>query len=62
MFNQGEQFKFSKNIDAKYGEGTAEMLEFEARQIMKFTRAEYQTFVTYYKSVVNKIKLDKNLE
>ena len=41
MFKQGEQYKFSIALDSKYGEGTAQELEFKARQITKFTRADY---------------------
>jgi hypothetical protein len=61
MFKQGEQFKFGMNIDAKYGSGTAEELQFLAHQTIKFTRVDYQEKISYYKSIVNKLKKEKGL-
>tara|TARA_R110001592_G_scaffold318978_1_gene596234 strand:+ start:212 stop:622 length:411 start_codon:yes stop_codon:yes gene_type:complete len=62
MFNQGEQFKFGIYLDAKYGVGTAESLEFKARQTIKFTRVDYMEKLSYYKEVVKNLKKEKNLE
>ena len=62
MFKSGEQYKFALALDAKYGEGTAEELEFLARTIVKFTRVDYEDNIRYYKSVVEKIKNDKGIE
>ena len=42
MFRGGEQFKFAMNLEAKYGEGKAEELEFLARTTVKFTRIDYE--------------------
>jgi len=61
-FSQGEQYKMSIYIDNKYGEGTAELLEMEARKIVKMSRIDYEEKITYYKSIVNKIKQEKNIE
>ena len=62
MFRQGEQYKFALQLDAEYGEGTAEELQFFAHQTVKFTRVDYEEKISYYKSVVNKLKKDKILE
>ena len=62
MFKAGEQYKFSISLDAKYGEGTSEELEFLARQTWKITRTEYEDFVFYYKSIVEKLKKEKGIE
>ena len=62
MFKQGEQYKFSIALDSKYGEGTAQELEFKARQITKFTRADYEEKITYYKSAVKNLKEEKGIE
>tara|TARA_R110000782_G_scaffold267715_1_gene363394 strand:+ start:304 stop:714 length:411 start_codon:yes stop_codon:yes gene_type:complete len=62
MFNQGEQFKFGLYLDNKYGEGTAEELEIISKQTMKLTRVEYSLAVTCYKSLVEKLKLEKNID
>lgn len=39
-FNAGEQYKYSKAIDLKFGNGVAEQLERLARQTKKFTITE----------------------
>ena len=62
MFEQGEQYKFGKELDAKYGEGTAEDLQYKARQIMKFARSDYEEKISYYKELVKKIKKEKEIE
>jgi hypothetical protein len=62
MFKAGEQYKFSLNLDAKYGEGTSEELESLARTIMKFNRIEYEEKISYYKDLVEKLKKEKGIE
>jgi len=62
LFGQGEQYKFGLNLDAKYGEGTAEELQFKARQTIKLCRIDYEEKISYYKSLVNKLKKEKGIE
>ena len=62
LFGQGEQYKFGLNLDAKYGEGTAEELQFKARQIQKFSRVDYEDKIGYYKDLVEKLKKEKGIE
>ena len=62
LFAQGEQYKFGLNLDAKYGEGTAEELQFKARQIQKFSRIDYEEKISYYKSAVENLKKEKGIE
>ena len=62
MFKAGEQYKFSINLDAKYGEGTSEYLEFTARTIMKVSRIDYEEKISYYKELVEKLKKEKGIE
>jgi len=62
IFNFGEQYKFSIALDSKYGEGTAEELEFLARTIMKVSRIDYEEKISYYKDIVDKLKKDKGIE
>ena len=61
MFSQGEQFKFGLNLDAKYGEGTAEELEYLARTIHKVSRVEYEEQISYYKKLVENLKEEKEI-
>ena len=56
------QYRFALNLDAKYGEGTAEELETLARTIVKFTRVDYEDSIRYYKATVEKIKKEKGIE
>ena len=62
MFKAGEQYKFAINLDAKYGEGTAEDLELIARTIMKVSRIDYEEKIIYYKELVEKLKKEKGIE
>ena len=62
MFRAGEQFKFALAIDAKYGDGTALELEYKARTTIKFTRADYEEKISYYKDVVKNLKKEKGIE
>ena len=62
MFSQGEQYKFSLALDAKYGEGKAEELEFLARTTLKISRAEYEEKISYYKNLVSNLKDEKEIE
>ena len=61
MFSQGEQFKFGINLDAKYGEGTAEELEFLARTTMKFSNYDYEDKISYYGLLVKNLKEEKGI-
>ena len=62
MFRGGEQFRFALALDSKYGEGTAQELEFLARLTVKFTRVDYEDKIRYYKSAVEKLKKEKGIE
>ena len=62
MFKAGEQYKFAINLDAKYGEGTAEYLELTARTIMKVSRIDYEEKISYYKDLVDKLRKEKGIE
>ena len=62
MFKQGEQWKFGIRLDAKYGLGTAQDLEFLAKQITKVNRSDYEENISYYKDAVEKLKNEKGIE
>jgi hypothetical protein len=62
LFGQGEQFKFGLNLDGKYGEGTAEELQYKSRTTVKISRVEYEEKISYYKSLVDKLKKEKGIE
>ena len=62
MFKQGEQWKFGLQIDLKYGQSTSNDLEFLAKQTHKKARWEYEDDITYYKNIVNNLKLEKGIE
>ena len=62
MFKQGEQYKFAINLDAKYGEGKAEELEVLARTTIKLSRIDYEDKISYYGTLVNKLKKEKGIE
>ena len=62
IFDSGQQYRFTKNLDIKYGEGTAEELEHISRSILKISRVEYEEKIVYYKSLVEKLKKEKGIE
>ena len=62
LFGQGEQYKFGLNLDAKYGEGTSEELQYKARQTVKLSRIDYEEKISYYKDLVDKLKKEKGIE
>ena len=62
MYSQGEQYKFGLALDAKYGEGTAEELEYLARTIHKVSRVEYEEQISYYKKLVENLKEEKGIQ
>lgn len=62
LFGQGEQYKFGLALDAKYGEGTAEYLQFKSKAVQKFTRVDYEDLISYYKSLVENLKKEKGIE
>ena len=62
LFGQGEQYKFGLNLDAKFGEGTSEELQYKARQTVKLSRIDYEEKISYYKNLVDKLKKEKGIE
>ena len=62
MFEQGEQFKFHIKLNAKYGEDTSINLQHKAMQSVKFTRVDYNEKISYYKSAVDNLKKQKEID
>ena len=61
MFGQGEQWKFGINLNAKYGDGTANELKILSTSTVKISRIEYEENIRYYKSLVNNLKKEKGI-
>tara|TARA_R110002020_G_scaffold212120_1_gene418537 strand:+ start:2761 stop:3168 length:408 start_codon:yes stop_codon:yes gene_type:complete len=61
IFRYGEQYKFAVNLNAKYGEGTAEELQRKARQTIKISRTDYEDYIGYYKRLVDNLKKEKGI-
>ena len=55
-FRGGEQYRFAKNLDTLYGEGTAEWLEFESNQSARFTYDELLVKIKHYTELVKSLK------
>ena len=53
VFKYGEQYKFAVNLDAKYGEGTAERLHIKSQQIIKLSDFELEDMIKRYKNFVD---------
>lgn len=52
IMRYGEQYKYAKALDKKYGTGTAELLQRKAQQIHKFTRSELEDIIRKSKAYV----------
>lgn len=62
LFGQGEQYRFGLYLDGRYGEGTAEELQYKARTTVKLSRVDYEEKISYYKSLVKNLKEEKGIE
>ena len=62
IFRFGEQYKFSLALDSKYGQGKSNELEILSKQIVKFSRVDYDIKISYYKNLVDKLKKDKSID
>ena len=62
MFEQGRQWAFGNNLDAKYGKSTSQDLFILSRSTVKMTRVDYETEIGYYKTFVKNLKLDLGIE
>jgi|TARA_R100001509_G_scaffold139908_1_gene94533 hypothetical protein len=58
----GQQYVFGKNLDAQYGEGTAEAILIESNKTKKWTVEELEEKCRYYRRKVNEIKAHRGLE
>jgi len=45
VFKYGEQYVFSKNLDSKFGEGTADRLHIKALKIVKFSDEDLKEMI-----------------
>jgi len=55
MFRQGEQYKFGLYLDDRFGDGTAEELEYRAKTIVKLNRVDYEEAIERYKQKINEL-------
>ena len=53
VFNYGEQFLFSKYLDEKYGNGTAEELHIRSKETVKYSTDELEDMIKHYKNLVD---------
>lgn len=54
-FRGGEQFIFGRNLDTKYGIGTAENLLIKSKQILKLSILDLNSLINKYNSLVDSI-------
>ena len=55
MYRQGEQYKFGMYLDQKFGDGTAEELEYRAKTIVKLNRVDYEEAIERYKQKIREL-------
>ena len=61
-FGAGEQYIYGKELDERYGEGTADELTQLSRQSKSFTIYELENLIKYYQEEIEKLKSEKNYE
>ena len=54
-FNQGRQYEFSKYIDKRFGEGTAEMLCQLSKTTVKYSIPDLQEKYDHFKNLLTKL-------
>ena len=52
VFRYGEQYKFSVNLDLKYGKGTAEAMHLKSNQTVKLDNYDLEVLITKYDNLV----------
>lgn len=62
MFDQGKQWQFGNNLDAKYGKSTSQDLFILAHSTVKMSRVDYETEIGYYKTFVKNLKSDLGID
>jgi hypothetical protein len=55
VYGAGQQFIFSKNLDQKYGEGTAEAMLQQSRQTVKYSSIELEEKIKHYEHLVKSL-------
>ena len=55
MYRQGEQYKFGLYLDDRFGDGTAEELEYRAKTIVKLNRVDYKEAIERYKQKIREL-------
>ena len=55
IWNAGEQFLFSQNLDNKFGEGTARRLHIKSQQTIKLADFELEDMIINYKNFVDRM-------
>lgn len=57
----GMQYEFGKRIDAKYGNGIADLIVQKSKLVQKFTPEEMLEMIEYFKEKVDKFKKQKDI-
>lgn len=61
-FDQGQQFSQGMNIDRKYGEGTAVILEAESKKTSHISDFEVEILIKHYKNEVKRLLKRKTFD
>lgn len=56
IFRSGEQYKFGVHLDAQYGQGTADKLEYLSNQTGKYPKAELERLIEVYKQRLSELE------
>lgn len=62
LYLSGAQYVYGKNLDLKYGEGTADYLVKLSKEEKRFTAPELNELITYYTAEVKRLAQEKNIK
>ena len=56
VFKYGEQYKFGLYLEDAYGKGTAEIMQHNSRQIVKYSSVHLNELIEYYNKLLTNLK------
>ena len=56
IFKSGEQYRFGRNLDISFGQGTADILFHKAKKTVKYTNVDLLELIEHYKNKLAQLK------
>lgn len=56
IFRSGEQYKFGRNLDISFGQGTADVLYHQSKKTVKYSNYDLVELINHYKQKLAQLK------